>query len=157
MIPDAGLFKRGTPNHDNLSQLAWDYMAGDHLCIGRALGGDHNSWSQSWMSDHKSALSSKMISLMTYLHHNKTGGKASPPPPQQAFVHPDMESFRFQTHIYVTTIIINPPWLKPHSKELPPSGQGSPVNSVDISPVKKSLTHIFNLPLLHSFIAVENV
>ena len=41
MIPDGGLFKRGTPNHDNLSQLAWDYMAGDHLCIGRTLGGDH--------------------------------------------------------------------------------------------------------------------
>ena len=40
MIPDGGLFKRGTPNHDNLSQLAWDYMAGDHLCIRRTLGGD---------------------------------------------------------------------------------------------------------------------
>ena len=41
MTPDGGLFKQGTPNHDNLSQLAWDYMAGDHLCIGRTLGGDH--------------------------------------------------------------------------------------------------------------------
>ena len=41
MTPKRGLFKRGTPNHDNLSQLAWDYMAGDHLCIGRTLGGDH--------------------------------------------------------------------------------------------------------------------
>ena len=99
-----------------------------------------------------------MISLTTHLHHNKTGWKAPPPPPQQAFVHPDMESFKFQTHIYVTTIIIDPPKPRPLSKGSPPSGQGSPVHSVDISSsVKNSLTHIFDLPLLHSFIAVGNV
>ena len=35
--------------------------------------------------------------------------------------------------------------------------RGSPVHSVDISSVKNSLAHIFDLPLLHSFIAIENV